>query len=90
MPLRKSSLLLQGDVNFADTTVRATDLSLQLVSVENLPWAHFLTHFLFIISSSAAHRGVVGFVIVVSDVVLATLGLWHFVPTSFKPVSHSL
>jgi hypothetical protein len=90
MPLRNSSLLLQGLVNVADTTVRATEFSLQLVSVENLPCAHFLTHFLFIISSSAAQRGVVGFVIVASEVVLVILGFWHFVLTSFRPASQSL
>jgi hypothetical protein len=90
MPLSKSSLLLQGAVNFAATTLRAIDELLQLVSVENAPWAHFLTHFLFIISSSAAQRGVTSFFISLSDVVLKVLGLWHFVPTSFKPESHSL
>jgi hypothetical protein len=90
MPLSKSSLLLQGAVNFAATTVRATDAVLQLVSVEKLPWVHFLTHFLFIISSSSAQMGVTGFVIVISDVVLAILGFWHFVPISFRSVSQSL
>jgi hypothetical protein len=90
MPLRNSSLLLQGDVNVAETTVRATDEALQLVSVENLPWAHFFTQILFIISSSAAQRGVVGFVISVSEVVRVILGFWHFVLTSFRPSSQSL